>query len=232
MWSQEKSSEASQAQLDSAKRSEIFEKFSLVDARGHTLLTPMVISREKKTLYLHIAKTGGSSIARELQNKGLDDGILTNKKLSIEKKCDYFAEVCSDWNNYFKFTFVRNKYAQLVSLYHYDKNGGAIDDIDFGEFIEKIVFPSEDQYGYWIDQYFLTISQGKSIFNAVGHTESHSDDLDKIFKEIGIASTGIRANTGRYDRARPLASYYSERSLQLVGQKFRDEIEFFGWSLE
>ena len=57
----------------------IIDRFTTRDEAGLELMTPMIVSKEKKVLYLHIAKTGGSSIVRLLQNNGMDDRVLSNK---------------------------------------------------------------------------------------------------------------------------------------------------------
>ncbi|SVE39421.1 uncharacterized protein METZ01_LOCUS492275, partial [marine metagenome] len=43
-------------------KDKIIEKFCRLDELGKTLLTPLVISKKRKTIFFHIAKTGGSSI--------------------------------------------------------------------------------------------------------------------------------------------------------------------------
>ena len=98
----------------------LVERFSTPDEAGLTLMTPLVVSQEKKVLYLHVAKTGGSSIVRLLKNNGMDDSVLSNKHADHTEKLAYFTEVANNWDDYYKFTFVRNKYDLLISLYNYD----------------------------------------------------------------------------------------------------------------
>jgi hypothetical protein len=52
-------------------------------------MTPTCVSKENKTLYFHIAKTGGSSIAALLRANNLDDGVLSNKYLGLDEKISY-----------------------------------------------------------------------------------------------------------------------------------------------
>jgi len=61
-------------------KDKLIEKYSrLTDDGKMTLMSPFVISREKKVLFFHIAKTGGSAIHRILREHGLDDGVLSRK---------------------------------------------------------------------------------------------------------------------------------------------------------
>ena len=158
--------------LNDKQKQQLFDKFSAVDSRGHTLMTPCVVSKTRKTLYLHIAKTGGSSIAKCLIELGLDDGLLSNKNMSANFKKSYFYDVVDNWESYFTFTFVRNKYDQLVSLYHYDRH--LLGNMSFEDFMEKRVATSEDEYGFWLDQYYLTHTNGHQIFDFIGKTETHA----------------------------------------------------------
>ena len=101
----------------------LIKKFSRVD-KGMTPMTPFVVSKKRKTLYLHIAKTGGSAITHILRENGLDDRVLTNKKLNYEAKLEHFTDIVDHWDEYYKFTMIRNKYDMLVSHWHYDKKPG------------------------------------------------------------------------------------------------------------
>lgn len=218
--------------FDDPVKQEIWKRYSAVDKNGHTLMTPLVVSKEKKTVYLHIAKTGGSSISRELQLNGLDDGVLTGRRVHIQKKLDYFRDLVDSWDDYFKFTFIRNKYDQLVSLYHYDKNTSHVRNKTFDEFIVDIVANSEDEYGYWIDQYFLTVYNGINFFDTIGTTEKHDENWRDICDQIGISSRGTKVNVGSYDKSRPTSSFYTSHAIDVVRKKFADEIEHYGWELK
>jgi hypothetical protein len=213
-------------------KGEIVRKFCKLDERGHTLLTPFVVSRERKVIYFHIAKTGGSSIVHLLQKNGLDDNILSNKKRPFEEKIDSFLSLVEDWDSYYKFTFVRNKYDQLVSLYNYDR--AILGEMTFAEFIQEHVntrteyFP---MYDYWIDQHFLTVAGDQEIFDFVGRFENYEHDLKLVCANIGIPFEDIRSNLGTYDKTKK-SSYYTPELKHVVDTKFAREKEHFNWELQ
>jgi hypothetical protein len=213
-------------------KQEIWNRYSIVDKNGNTLMTPLVVSKERKTVYLHIAKTGGSSITRDLQSNGFDDGVLTGRQVPIQDKRAYFKELLDTWDDYFKFTFVRNKYDQLVSLYHYDRNAGHVRNKTFDEFVCDVVANSEDEYGYWIDQYFLTTHNGVNFFDVIGTTATHDKDWRDICQRLGITHRNTTVNVGTYNKDVPTSSFYSQRSIDIVNEKFADEIEHYGWELK
>jgi len=211
-------------------KNKIIKTFSKIDSNGGTLLTPFVVSKEKKTLYLHIAKTGGSTITKVLRNHKLDDNFLTNKKLSYKNKRLYFEDIVDHWDSYYKFTFVRNKYDQLVSHWHYDGHPGGT----FENFIKNIVSVDKELYGFWINQYDLTVIDNKSIFNFVGRHDNFDKDFQKVLNNIGIKTYNkrTRENVGKYNKKIHFSKYYNEETKEIVYNKFKQEIDYFGFTLK
>ena len=218
----------------SETKQKIMDKFCIHDRLNHTLFSAMTISRERKTLFYHIAKTGGSSMYRLLVDNELTDHIIDNVKLSYACRQDYFKEIVADWDSYTKITFVRNKYHQLVSNYHYDKLV-SLNNCSFEEFIEEHVIGKSDlypTYDYWLDQHFLTTVDDKSIFDFVGQFENYTEDAPLACEYFGIPYTDVRANIGTYDRQKSYNEYYTPEIKKAVDDKFQKEIEYFKWSLE
>ena len=74
-----------------------------------------MISHTHKCIFVHIPKTGGTSVEsvlRKDKSKGSDHHLLLN----YSKK--------KEFNHYFKFTVVRNTYERVWSLYNYYASGG------------------------------------------------------------------------------------------------------------
>jgi hypothetical protein len=137
-----------------------------------------------------------------------------------------------DWDSYYKFTFVRNKYDQLVSLYNYDR--AILGEMTFAEFIQEHVnarteyFP---MYDYWIDQHFLTVAGDQEMFDFVGRFENYEHDLKLACANIGIPFEDIRSNLGTYDKTKK-SLYYTPELKQVVDTKFAREREHFNWELQ
>ena len=211
---------------------DIIKKFTTIDCLGNNLMTPLVVSQKHKVLYLHIAKTGGSSVVQLLKNNGMDDLVLSNKKGIYEEKVEYFKEVASHWDEYYKFAFVRNKFDLLISLYNYDRqlNGkySLPKDITFEQFINEQVGVRDGLYTELIDQHYLTHTNDKCMFDFVGQFDTYNDDLNQICEKLGIENTQERTNVGNYDRSKK-DQYYTEELKEIVKSKFPKEIEKFGW---
>jgi len=215
----------------------IIERFTTRDEAGLELMTPMIVSKKKKVLYLHIAKTGGSSIVRLLQNNDMDDRVLSNKRGSYEDKVEYFTEVAEHWDEYYKFTFIRNKFDLLISLYNYDRqlNGRwSLDsEVSFDSFIRDHIgcentFVQKIQYNKLLDQHYLTHYGDEPLFDFVGHFNRYNDDLNHVCEHLGIENTEIHVNAGSYDRSKK-ADYYTAELEQVLRSKFPQEFACFGW---
>mmetsp|Transcript_39310 Transcript_39310/g.64313 ORF Transcript_39310/g.64313 Transcript_39310/m.64313 type:complete len:267 (-) Transcript_39310:9-809(-) len=72
------------------------------------------VNEEKRFIFIHVPKTGGSSIERMFFNRCLDS----------EHKClkDYMR--CYRYRQFYTFAFVRNPYLRAISMYIYFKSGG------------------------------------------------------------------------------------------------------------
>lgn len=69
-----------------------------------------------KCIFVHIPKTAGISISRSIfGNLGGGHTKIRDYELIFSAK---------DFNNYFKFTFVRNPWDRIFSAYRFLKNGG------------------------------------------------------------------------------------------------------------
>lgn len=208
----------------------LIEKFSKVDSSTMSLMSPFTVCKDKKTLYLHIAKTGGSTIVKILRENGLDDRVLSNKKKNWDVKRPYFEDIVNNWDDYYKFTFIRNKYSLLVSNWHYDNKKLKV---TFKQFIKDIVVPNKDIYDFWIDQYYLTVADNQQIFDFIGRQENFQEDIKIPFAKIGIRNydANKRTNSGKYNTKLHYSTYYDEELKGLVDEKFKQEIEHFNFKM-
>ena len=68
-----------------------------------------MINHKHKFIFIHINKCGGTSI----------DKVFSGKFRGHKKAFDYKKLNPKEFENYFKFTFVRNPWDRVVSFYHY-----------------------------------------------------------------------------------------------------------------
>jgi len=76
-----------------------------------------MISHELKCIFIHIPRTAGSSIERALINDDWWNVDRKTKHLIANQAKKLYSEY---WNDYFKFSFVRDPYSRMLSLTTFD----------------------------------------------------------------------------------------------------------------
>jgi hypothetical protein len=147
-----------------------------------------MIDHDKKVIYIHLPRTGGHSIRKVFSWKW--DHFVWG-----ESHYDYLTdEICSQ---YFMFTFVRNPFDRMVSLYWYWRerlNWNTTFD-DFVLHFEKIMI-TETKYKTRMMELCHTWPQSHlnghynkwKFVDCVGRTENLTGDLSKIITLVGGVS--------------------------------------------
>ena len=171
----------------------------------------MPVSHQKKCIFIHIIKTGGTSIEKVLGMRKL------HKKASYHRKMVGIKR----WNNYFKFSFVRNPWDKMVSQYHYNshlfvKNKTFEEYIKWWDLGNKIsTFPP-------LNSFYLDLD-----LDFIGRFENLQNDFDFVCKQIGMPPTRLpHLNKSRHKR---YIDYYSKETAEIVRRRFREDIRLFGY---
>lgn len=189
-----------------------------------------MISTQHKTIFVHIPKVAGQSIETLfLEDLGLDweqrGELLMRKKKSHEqgphrlahlRAKDYVALGYTDaqtYDSFFKFSFVRNPYARVLSLYHYL---GYSRIISVEKFIEKVLVKmvNEDHFFYQSQYDYLYSDKGKLLVDYVGKLEQISEDIEHVFEKSGLQGKKLpHVNKSEKGLKRGLTSLLTNPSL-------------------
>lgn len=209
-----------------------------------------MISHKHKCIFVHIPRCAGSSMEKTILGKywadgnapggGVGGGITTQHILASVTKSLYHEH----WDEYFKFSFVRNPWSRMVSM--------AKCCSDF--YKAKIVNGKLDPDGY-IQQYpdreidVRSISAHKSlqpskpaIMNAVylntldeeldfiGRFENLQDDWKHVCDVIGIEDKLAGSNASRKSvTSTDYTKYYDDEARDKVALRYAKDIEHFGY---
>jgi hypothetical protein len=216
----------------------------------------MLVSHTHKFVFIHIYKTAGTSIAkalapynvspykrrasRVLKRLRLPSPSTWNTGLSVEHKTAVEArdrlghEV---FDEYFSFAFVRNPWDWQLSVYqHVVRNERHA--------LHKRVtdLASFENYVHWLcDQSiqhrddrcqidFLRDLSGNLLVDFVGRFESLPTDFSHVCRRIGVESTLPKLNTA--DRRVDYRTCYSDRTIDLIANKYADDIQAFGYRFD
>ena len=171
----------------------------------------------EKLIFIHIPRTGGTSIESALGQKlGNDEKHLAASE--IRKKAG--DEL---WENAFVFSFVRNPWDRMISLYHqpYFKNQTDYADKGLEHFIRNY------NPAAWEKKFYYEYLDTDGI-DFVGRFENRAADLAKISKETGV-TFDVDIHERKTSRRQDYRSYYDDHSAQLVYDMYRSDIEEFGY---
>ncbi len=214
----------------------------------------MLISYRYKFLFVHIAKTGGTSIRAALNPYRFKDphfiprficsklSSLFDHRLGVKIPRHAKAVTALEmlprelYDSLFKFAFVRNPWDLQVSSYHHIRRERPhlIKHIEnFEEFLEW-KFDPQRPYQYIIDTSITLQSDyvidlhGRIIVDFIGRYERLEKDFKEVCRRIGIKPPELPHRRKASNR-RPYQEYYNEKTKSLVRDYFSRDIELFGY---
>ena len=210
----------------------------------------MRFSSTKKLIYLANPKTGSTSI-RSLFDKCSEHPKLKStgdfhEHWTAKQYFDVFCERGWKWNDYFKFTTVRNPWARYVSNYYYskpDKNGNpfyvteyeadSAFKVSFSDWIQIwLVEKNRHPHGYVDIKTFTTDSAGNSLVDEVYRVE----DFDKTGLPELIARKIVEDNVVipklNKSKAKNYREHYKDADAELIAHKCKADIDVGGYSIE
>lgn len=207
-----------------------------------------MISHSRRCIFVHIPKTGGTSIESLIwpQPRSVDDlwmGFIDkhhNKYqtgglqhlLATQIRSEVGPEIFA---SYYKFSFVRNPWDRAVS--QYSSMAGREDlrefigmkrDASFKTYLSLIASRRHVQWEPQVN--FLHDSTGELIVDYVGRFEAFAASVSHALETIGIEAKTIphtqKSWRGKY------GTYYDDESRELIARMYKEDIEAFGYSFE
>ena len=192
---------------------------------------------EHRVIYVRVPKSGNTSIS-----KAIPDG--EKRRVSSRR----LARTRPGW---LVFSFVRNPWSRLVSTYCQKVDletanpAKMIDgvykgfrelgmpvrpDMSFEEFAELVCgLPDDKTDKHLRSQCSFLVRDGRVVPEFVGRVETMNEDWDRMAKQAGVSFNLPHLNRTRHDRT---ASYYTSAHLcNLVGDRYREDVERFGYEL-
>lgn len=175
--------------------------------------------------FIHINKTGGSSIERALN-------LHTNHRTAQEVR-DMIGD--RRWASRFTFTVVRNPWDKVVSHYHFrrerNKSNIQTDNIRFGDWVRMSYGQKDPRYYHSPKMYmpqlqWITDQRGEVLVDFVARFETLEKDFATICDRIGVSAT--LPHLKKTDRGH-YRDYYTPETRQIIADCFRQDIEHFGY---
>ncbi len=207
-----------------------------------------MISHAKTFIFVHIPKTGGTSIARMLNKHGV---MLQGKQNydSVYFKHATAAEIKrmmgDEYDRYFTFAFVRNPWDWVVSNYEYNRGLHR----PFVKGTEYAVCSKENTPGWaramdfpeWLDWWTGTLKpsqvgmlqdeHGEMLVDEVLKFESLGESYERLARRIGLESRGkaLPHLERSPQREKDYSVYYDPQTTDLVKAHFGDDLRVLGY---
>jgi len=206
-----------------------------------------LISHDKEFIFIKNMKTGGSSIAKVLDQYGTfpkEEALNVIPQWSERHNSHItphhgraselirLREFAQNWDNYFKFAFVRNPWSLLVSWY-FHKGPGNLFPQKYPSFEMFILKNGWNDRRYKFEGCYDRIcnEHGDLMVDFVGKYENLAEDFDHICMKIGLEGLTLPHKRKGVYRDK-YTTYYTDETKEIVGEEFEIDIEKFGYKFE
>lgn len=206
----------------------------------------MPISESDKLIFIHIPKTGGTSIEHALGMHGdnVDIGIRPylnqkkNQQTLFGKGLQHLTAKAihrrigeNKFSSYFKFSIVRNPYDRLVSYAAWLKEDKDIElsRSEFNEILDKSMSNLRYRYNFMLKpQYKFVYIKNKLITDQLFRFEQFEDGIKLLEKQL---KRTIHIDLRMPSKHKNYAYYFNKKNITLVRSIYKKDFEYFGYDL-
>nr|WP_166417661.1 sulfotransferase family 2 domain-containing protein [Cochlodiniinecator piscidefendens] len=214
----------------------------------------MIISHGRKYIFIHIPKTGGTSMALALEARAMKDDMMLGDTPKAKRRRGRLSEQQASgrlWKhsrmrdiyglvtqeeieNYFTFTMVRNPWDRMVSYYHWLKNQNfahpavsLAKSCEFDAFIKDNGTQRAMLAGN--ASHYMKDQNDVEQCDHFVRLEHHAEDIVRLEKHLGF-SLGSLPTENKSTRNQDYRLYYSTATMTIVEQCCSEDIHRFGYS--
>ena len=180
-----------------------------------------------KLIFVHIARTGGTSIETALT--GYDWWLLSPETKHLSARQIRLQAGEERWNKYFKFSVVRNPWDRVVSMFatgwwmgdHRQGNAQA----EFQHFVANLAPHPHEIYS---SLHYSDIIDEK--LDMIVRYEALQDGFDRVCEAIGKPAIALG-----HQEARPrlhYSVYYNDSTRKQVGELFKRDVADYGYTFD
>jgi hypothetical protein len=178
-----------------------------------------MISHEHRCIFIHIPRTGGTSIEVAFTGNDLFNVIPFQKHLTARQSKDFYGDY---WDDYFKFSIVRNPWDRVISLYHF-------------EAFRDINVLSGKSMNYFLETYEPYSHEPNPCdcnniidlpLDFIGRFENIEEDFKSICDHLEVSFDLPHIESTKHGH---YSGYYNEETKQIVAEKYSDDIKRFGY---
>ncbi len=213
----------------------------------------MILSTGRNYVFVHIPKTGGTSLALTLEGRAMKDDIMLGDTPKARKRRHRVQDVRTKgqlWKHstlsdidglvpgpvldgLFAFTLVRNPWDRAVSYYHWLRDQSfdhpAVRLAQRTDFAGFVAHPQTlGSFHQTPAAHYMRRANGDEQCSAYIRIEHFADDAAPLMEHLGFALTLPVLNTSQ--RAADYRSYYTDQTAEALGTSCGVDIARFGYS--
>jgi len=191
----------------------------------------MYIHKNRKFLYVHVQKTGGSFFKRLFRKKQL--GRIGDKHCKVH---DIHNEISNEYNDFYIFGMVRNPYSRLASAYRFNKDKRILAlrkqvvNLDLNNPMKCDV----EDFITWYDKCGCMV-QSKYFYKdhprqIIGKYEQLNSYIKDIFEKVDLPYKYAKRNHktlyfGQYS----IRDYLTNRAIEMINNICDEDFKRFGY---
>jgi len=179
------------------------------------------ISIENKLIFIHMYKVAGISITNVF--KPLRIIPIGNKHFRCKRLLKMVGPEI--WNDYFKFTFVRNPWDRLVSAYHFISKRRNFLKLSFTDWIIKQNNNDHSLPTNLNCQLNKLMIDDEMSVDFIGKIEEIEKDMDAIAKKRNLHLNPVPHK--HYNNHKHYSYYYTNKTRDIVSKWHKSDIEYF-----
>jgi len=204
-----------------------------------------MLRHDLKILFIHINKTGGSSIIRALNmmQVHLSAELIFSDKLKNDEQYDLWKawtngkrrttynwdsleNIKNYWNVYNKFSIVRNPWDRVVSDFFYCKKENFVSkELTFSE---EVKYNKDNKERWKLPCYDWLSLNGDIVVENILRFENLEKDFRKMCSQLGLPNS-IQLPHLNKTKHKHYTEYYNDETKQIVAEKYAKDIEYFGY---
>ena len=192
-----------------------------------------MICHKHRCIFVHIPRCAGTSM--EISVIGHGDRLETKHLIASTAK-EMYKEY---WNDYFKFSFVRNPWDRMVSMAKFEygvRLDHRLDEISFPYYFEQYSPIEIDRRTPSRDDTFSPINNAVylNILNEdldfIGKFENIQEDWAYVCSQIGKAEEPLKNDQEHQFKHKPYRVYYREDTKKIIADAYAKDIDYFNYS--
>lgn len=203
-------------------------------------ISNMSIINSNNFVFIHIYKCGGMSMRKVIQENlnSVEIGMSHYTAKEMKDFC-YSNGGHFFWKTAFKFSFVRNPFDWVVSLYEFIKanethpNHDETKNMNFEQFciwnVNSIKNKKNNFNGNFNTLTEFLFEDKDLLVDYVGKIENYNEDANAIFKRLGIPQNKVPLINENKNRDKNYRNYYTDKSIQIITDAFYYDLVNFNY---